>query len=144
MNEITDLRIRIVLSDPPAGVRFALQRGKDERVGQVQSTGKDLAFECLIGVVDKEDGEVDFRGPFVQGPRGGRFVYIGSGTLAGDTASPITRRAKIALGGITRALVDQALANNGVLQTRIAGKNKDGGPACASVPLLDAWAPSTV
>jgi hypothetical protein len=88
-------------------------------------------------VLDKDGGEIDSRGPFVQGPRGGRFVYIGSGTLAGDSASLITRRAKIAPGAITRELADQARAAGGVLQTRIAGKGKDGGPAAASVPLLD-------
>jgi hypothetical protein len=75
MNDIHEVKIRIVLSDPPAGVRFALQRGKDEHVGQALSTGNDLAFECVIGVLAKDGGEVDFRGPFVQGPRGGRFVY---------------------------------------------------------------------
>ena len=81
-----ELPIRIVLVSPPADVIFAIQRGKDEPVNQLRSTGVDVTYDITIGVV-QSDGQTDFRGPFVQGPRGGRFVYVSSGTLAGDAAT---------------------------------------------------------
>ncbi len=137
--EMRELPIRIVLVDPPSDVTFAVQRGKDEPVGQLRSSGADVAFDIAIGVV-QSDGQTDFRGLFVQGPRGGRFVYVNSGTLAGDATAGWTRRAKIALIGITASLIDEIDAKpKQVLRARIAGKAKDGGPPAASVPLLTSW-----
>jgi hypothetical protein len=65
-------------------------------------------------------------------------VYVNSGTLAGQVDSRWTRRAKIHLEGISWELIERALASPGtVLEARIAGMARDGGPACATVPLLD-------
>lgn len=69
----------------------------------------------------------NFLGPFVQGPRGARFVYINSGT-------PWTRRAKVHLSGITWALIRRAKGKPP--ETRFAGTARDGGPSCSTVPLL--------
>jgi hypothetical protein len=73
----------------------------------------------------------------VQGPPGGRFVYVNVGTYAAQPDSPWGRRAKVPLGGITDALLDAALASPGaVLEAAFAGRGRDGGPSCATVPLL--------
>ncbi len=137
--DLRELPIRIVLVNPPTDVTFAVQRGKSEPVDQRRSAGADEVFDITIGVV-QSDEQIDFRGPFVQGPRGGRFVYINSGTLAGDAMTSWTRRAKIALGGITAELIAALDAKpKHVLRGRIAGKAKDGGPPAASVPLLTGW-----
>ena len=53
---------------------------------------------------------MNFLGPFTQGPPASRFVYVNSGTMAGENATPWTRRAKIPLAGITNAMVKKALA----------------------------------
>jgi hypothetical protein len=129
------LPLRIVLLDPPPDVAFALQHGKLPEPPKRSKAGKDLAFELNI---EATEDVADFKGPYVQGPRGERFVYVCAGTLAGDAASPWTRRIKIALGGITPELADD-LAAGEVLQARIAGKGKDGGPAAATVPILGGW-----
>jgi hypothetical protein len=61
--------------------------------------------------------------------------------MAGQADSCWTRRAKVPLTGIGTTLLQSALAGNGrMLETRISGKARDGGPACATVPLLGAWA----
>ena len=75
------------------------------------------------------------------GPTGGRFIYINSGTYAGHSDSCWSRRAKVPLSGITWELIEEALTKSGVLlEARIAGTAKDGGPACATVQLLeDGW-----
>lgn len=139
-----ELALRIVLVGPPPGVVFALQHGKAGASGKMElvavqkSTGKDLAFPLGVRVVAAEAGAYDFRGPFVQGPRGVRFVYVSSGTMAGQAGTPWTRRAKISLESIPAELVEKALAAPGnLLEARIAGTARDGGPCCASVPLLE-------
>jgi hypothetical protein len=116
-----------------------LQQGKDALVNPVLSTGSDISFDFTVGYL-LADGALDFRGPFVQGPRGARFVYINSGGLADQANSGWRRRAKIALGGISSDLINALNAQPGqVLCTHIAGKAKDGGPPAASVPLLKSW-----
>jgi hypothetical protein len=140
---ITNITLRIALDAPtPPGVRFALQRGAAgtaESVALQQADGGALVFDVVIGYLTTTDGALDFRGPFVQGPRGARFVYVQSGQSAGQPATAWNRRAKIALGGITAALV-AAMRPTEVLCAHIAGTAKDGGPPAASVKLTADWA----
>lgn len=134
-----ELPLRITLVHPPRDVVFCLQRGRTEIVSPVRATGEDLSFDLTVRVRDgRPDGLPNFLGPFTQGPPAGRFVYVNSGTSAGDVASRWTRRAKIQLSGITWPLIEEALAApDAVLEARIAGTSRDGGPACATVPLLE-------
>ncbi|MCK0208351.1 DUF5990 family protein [Starkeya koreensis] len=61
-----------------------------------------------------------------------RFVYIRIGQLAGDAASPWSRRMKIDIHDIPPELVDRA-AHGGLIETTIEGTAGDGTPACATV-----------
>jgi hypothetical protein len=134
-----EIPLRITLVHPPRDVVFCLQRGKKEIVSPVRASGDDLSFELSVRVRDgRADGLPNFLGPFTQGPPAGRFVYVNSGTSAGEAGSRWTRRAKVPLSGITWALIEEALAApDAVLEARIAGMSRDGGPACATVPLLE-------
>lgn len=134
-----EIPLRITLVHPPRDVVFCLQRGKAEIVSPIRATGDDLSFELSVRVRDgRPDGLPNFLGPFTQGPPTGRFVYVNSGTSAGQAGSCWTRRAKIQLSGISWALIEEALAApDAVLEARIAGVARDGGPACATVPLLE-------
>lgn len=131
----SDLLLRITVVGPPPGVRFQLQRGRGELEPAVQTTCTAITFEFPLRVARRPTGEPNFLGPFAQGPPASRFIYINSGTLAGQSDSCWTRRAKIPLTSITWALIDQARAANVPLETEIAGTGRDGGPLCASVPL---------
>lgn len=131
---------RIVVVDPPRGVHFRLQSGKSpgELLPPERSPSSTLtfAFELRLGE-PLSDGRLRFLGPLAQGTPEQRFVYVTSGTLAGQLASCWTRRAKVHLSSITAAMVRQVLSGDDlVLQAEFAGTAKDGGPACASVPLL--------
>lgn len=141
-----ELRLRLVVVGPPTGVVFALQRGKEELVSPVIATGDDLSFELVVRVSAKVEDVPNFLGPFVQGPRGARFIYLNAGTLAGQVESCWTRRAKIGLTTIGWDLVNRVLSKRSkVLEARIAGKAGDGGPACATVPIIDGgWKISSV
>jgi hypothetical protein len=136
-----ELPLRITLVAPPPGVLYCLQRGRDECVDPVRSDGGDVTFELTIQVKPGDDAP-DFRGPFVQGPKGDRFIYVRIGTLAGDADSCWTRRLKIPLAGIPGSLIEDAQSPPGaVLSTRVAGKAPNGKPACASARFLDEGAP---
>ena len=137
-----ELPLRITIVGPPRGVTFRLQRG-ETRLGDLvppaRETGDEISFDFTVRVSGKEAGGApSFLGPFAQGRPADRFVYVSSGTLAGQADSCWTRRAKVRLAGITREMVERALADPGaVLEARIGGVAKDGGPVCASTHLLD-------
>ena len=131
-----ELALRIIVDQPPDGVVLQMQRGRDELVPPVRRTAAAIVFEFTVRVGQRPTGEPNFLGPFVQGPAAGRFVYINSGTLAGQADSCWTRRAKVPLTGITWSLLDEARAARAVLEGRIQGAGRDGSPVCASVRLL--------
>ena len=131
------LRVRVV--EPPAGILFCLQGRAGEFLQQVRSKGRDLVFEARARVAETPKGSPPrLLGPSIQGPPAGRFLYICSGTYAGETHTPWGRRAKIPLVGITSDLVTRA-EKKGALQAEFAGTGRDGGPACATVPLVRGW-----
>jgi uncharacterized protein DUF5990 len=123
-------------------VWFGLQRGRTEIVSAVVAKGSDLSFDLTLRVRKDDGGRPRFLGPFAQGPPTGRFVYVNSGTYAGQKETAWARRAKIPLKGVPWALVEKVSASpSAVLQARIAGTGRDGGPACGTVPLLGGrWA----
>ncbi|HWB82927.1 MAG TPA: DUF5990 family protein [Bryobacteraceae bacterium] len=131
--------LRIVLDKPPAGVDFALQRGRGssyEPVQKQRSTGKDIAFEFQPTVKGTAANSVAaLGGPFVQGPPRQRFVYVDIGTYAGQADSCWSRRLKIPLEGIPAKMI----RTGGVLEARVPGTGRDGGPNCASVKEFGGW-----
>jgi hypothetical protein len=121
-------------------VRFAVQQGRDGLVGAVVARGADLRFDFTIKASRGPDGLLRLGGEFVQGPAGSKFIYINSGTSAGQASSAWTRRAKVGLKTLTWPMIERAMSKHACLQVCIAGKSRDGGPACATVPLLeDGW-----
>lgn len=137
-----DLNFRIVLETPPTDVDYALQIGKgpNYETAQIQEgNGTDLRFEFTAGIVGEKPAEPDFRGPVVQGPKGGRFVYIDIGSYAGRHHSHWNRRLKVPLSGMTWAEVDRAIKGKVALECRVPGTGKDGGPNCATVKPFSGW-----
>lgn len=138
----TELTLRLIVLRPPAGVAFRVQSGRADLVAPVSADPARIAFTVRVRLRGSQaEASPDFAGPCVQGPRGARFVYVNSGTLAGQADSCWTRRAKVPLRGITweQALAAQS-APGAALEAAIEGTGRNGGPACASVPLLgDGW-----
>lgn len=135
----TSLALRLVVVAPPPDVMFCIQGKPGERFDEVRSKGADLTFDFTVNHAGElPDGAPRFLGKVVQGPPAARFVYLCSGTLAGDPESCWTRRAKIPLAGIPLELCRSGRR----LEARIDGRARDGGPACATVPLLGkGWRP---
>lgn len=138
MEDRIPVTLRITLVDPPAGVSFGIQQGREGLLAVSRASGEALSFDFPGELRPGTVGEPVLYGPHAQGPPAERFVYVNSGTYAGDDASPWGRRAKVPARGITWELVEQARRTPGAaIEARIAGKSRDGGPACASVPLLE-------
>jgi hypothetical protein len=139
-----DLKFRIVLESPPAGVGFGLQKGRGsdyETIQTQRSMTGDLVFEFTTGVKpDRTESWPTLSGPMVQGSPGKRFVYIDIGTYAGQADSTWSRRLKVPLSGITWDMVDRLLADpDAFLQARVPGTGKNGEPSCATVKPFAGW-----
>ena len=138
-----ELKLRVIVESPPPGVSIQVQRGRDGLLAPSRRNRSEVVFDFSVrlGPTTKVSA-LHFMGDFAQGPADGRFVYVCSGKRAGQPDSCWDRRAKISLGAITPAQANSALDGKGqVLEARVQGSAKDGGPLCASVPLLGlAWA----
>lgn len=131
------LRLQIVVTNPVPGVHFALQRGKSALVAPTCREPQ-LVFDFSV-LADLSGDSPRLTGEFAQGPPAARFVYINSGSYAGQPVKTWSRRAKVPITGITAGMAREAVASNGMLQAVVHGVAKDGGPFCASVPLLKQW-----
>jgi hypothetical protein len=136
--------LRIVLLKPPAGIDFSLQKGSGSKYEpvQIQRSGSDdlhFSFDVEIKGEREKNDQPGFGGAFVQGPPANRFVYINIGTYAGQALS-FGGRMKIPLTGITWDVVEQ-LKNDLklILETRVPGTGKNGGPNYATVKPFDGW-----
>lgn len=126
-----ELRLRITLVAPPAGVVFSLQDKNAAPVDAVASDGSDLSFDLSIEVADGEPG-LRYLGPWVRANSGEKFVYVASGGQAGQKDTEWTRRLKVMLESLPADLVAQAAGSGARLEARIVGTMKDGGPVCAA------------
>jgi hypothetical protein len=95
----------------------------------------DLSFDIPITLTPTPDG-LRPGGGFVRSDGRGRFVYVASGAQAGDAASEWSRRIKVYLNDLPPMEAGQ------VLTATIAGRDRNGAPACATVPLLSGWKPA--
>lgn len=137
------LTLRINLIGPPSGVDYGIQQGSGSvftTIVKQRSTGHDLSFDFEIQFRFDDDGVPVFTGPIVQGPKDGRFVYIGIGTYAGQQESVWQRRLKIPLRDITKKMILQVQSDaNLLLATTVPGVAKDEGPNCGTVKPFDGW-----
>ncbi|MBX7105387.1 MAG: hypothetical protein K1X57_14985 [Gemmataceae bacterium] len=111
-----------------------------------RANGNDLNFTCSTTVKDNQsDGRPNFLGPFAQGPKNFRFIYIDIGKLAGQADSQWDRRIKVPLTGITWEMIEKASSDlKLVLEAELPGTGKDGGPSCATVGPIGGWKPVLV
>lgn len=129
----------ITLKTPPAGILYALQKGSGSsyHVEQAQqSTGGDLHFEVPVEIKGSKitNESPDFKGPYVHGPLGGRFVYFDIGNYAGGDGVLASGRIKVPLSGISWDMLDKA-----ALETTVPGTGKNGGPAYATPKPFAGW-----
>jgi hypothetical protein len=137
-----NLELQIILVKPPLHVPYALQHGSGSNFNVEQkqvSKGSDLLFVCTVVLKEDKEGRPDFRGPYVQGSAGERFVYIGIGKFAGIADSPWERRLKVPLRGITQSLLKTKKGAVPIIKTFVEGTDKLGGPTCATPKPFAGW-----
>lgn len=129
------ITLRLTIQDPLSGIAYSLQTKKSEPVGPVVAGSGPLSFDVPVRVAPGPK----FLGEFVrsEGPTR-RFVYIAIGRQAGAGSSSWSRRAKIDIHTLPADLLEAALAGK-ILEALLPGRDKDGGPACATVRPLGPW-----
>lgn len=133
------IRLRVIVVDPPPGVAFKMQRGRYELLAPSHLEDGFISFDISLRLgTPLSDNRPNFLGEFAHGTSQDRFLYVNSGSRAGETDSCWDRRAKVKLSSIDNSLIDSLLEDpNSVLEARFPGTGRDGGPSCATVPLLD-------
>lgn len=134
-----EIPLRLTVVGPPLGVAWAVQSGRSDLIEPSERTEALIAFDVTVRVgAPRSGGHPTLLGRVTQGPPTARFVYVNSGKRAGQVDSCWDRPAKVPLTGITQQLIEGVEKRPGArLGARIAGTASDGGPACATVPLLE-------
>lgn len=140
--EIIPCRIRVIglpsnTFEVYSHIKLGIQRGKAEVLGPAKRDRHEAAFSFEVRVKPaSRSRSIKFLGAYIQGRSHDRFVYLSwSGITAGKRK--MFRRIKVSLNSITGVQVQRAIAGGCRLEVRISGIGRDGGPACATVPLLD-------
>lgn len=123
--------IRIEGVELPGGdVQVGLQRrGRPgELLGVVPADAPAATWE----IDATPDGDDDLRGPYVQGPRGARFLYLSWVALDEAGGFAIVRRAKLWLDAVPPDVL-AAAREQGVLVGRLGLTDDRGDPLCAAV-----------
>lgn len=95
-----EIILRVNVTNPLAGVTMQVQEGKDRLLAPCETKRDRISFEFPISV-DLSSGRPNFLGKFAQGPKDARFIYVNSGSYAGQPGIQWNRRAKISLMKIT-------------------------------------------
>jgi hypothetical protein len=98
----------------------------------VQGDADEATFDLTVDLVGDDQG-TDFRGPFVHGRRGDRFVYLTWGELHPDGTFEMFRRAKLHLSALPDQDVARAAATGATIEATLDLTDADGGPVCAAV-----------
>jgi hypothetical protein len=121
-------------------VHVGVQRRK-EVVDLVSGDAAEACWDLEIEVGPGRDGTLDFRGPWVHGKPGERFLYLSWGELLGaNRFFHGFRRAKLWLGTIGEERLRRAIETGAVVEGRLGLTDGKGGPLCASVrPPVIQW-----
>jgi hypothetical protein len=122
------------------GVQRRNQRG--ELLGLVPGDASSAVWTLDCNAVALSTG-VDLKGPHIQGPPGGRFIYLSWGSVDAAGGFTLFRRAKLWLDAIPPIVVDSAV-DSGVLVGRLGLTDRKGNPLCATVrpPMIEWSAPA--
>jgi hypothetical protein len=114
------------------GIHVGVQRGTDV-VGLVVGDAADAVFDIEIEVVTAPEEGVDFRGPYVHGRRGERFVYLSWGEVHTEGEFMMFRRLKLHLAPLAEQAGPESLFAAKRLQAVLELTDTRGRPLAASV-----------
>jgi hypothetical protein len=111
---------------------------RDQLLGLVRGDAPSATWTLECTAVASANG-VDIKGPHIQGPPGGRFIYLSWGTVDDQKTFTMFRRAKLMFDAIPPEVIARA-ADVGLLVARLGLTDRRGNPLCAAVrPPLVEW-----
>jgi hypothetical protein len=114
------------------GIHIGVQRGTEvEKL--VIGDAADAIFDIEIDLVKTDDGAPDFRGPYVHGRRGERFIYLVWGEVDADGVFTMFRRVKLPLTPLTAAPVQERVLAARQFEAILELTDPRGRPLAASV-----------
>jgi hypothetical protein len=114
------------------GVRLGVQKG-DVVIEDVPADREEVIFTIPLRVIESSrTGQPDFRGPFVHGKLGERFLYLCWGERPAQTWEGF-RRAKLPLRYLSRQLLEKALHAGTPIAVHLDMTDEKGVPLTASI-----------
>jgi hypothetical protein len=114
------------------GVRLGVQKG-DDVIEDVLADREKVTFSIPLRVIkNTQTGQTDFRGPFVHGKVGERFLYLCWGERPGQTWEGF-RRAKLPLRYLSQELLEKALHTGTPISVHLNMTDEKGIPLTASI-----------
>ncbi len=129
--------------DRPGGyqnIHVGIQRRNQraELLGLVRADALSVTWTLDCAAVRSAAG-VDLKGPYIQGPPGGRFIYLSWGTVDDADGFTLFRRAKLWLDAIPSSVLASAV-DLGLLVGRLGLTDHKANPLCAAVrPPVIEW-----
>jgi len=115
-----------------SGIHVGLQR-EDEVVNLVNGDEGEAVFDVDLDVVAGADGQPDFRGDFVHGRRGERFVYLSWGEVDDTGTFTMFRRLKLHLMPLVEQCTAERVLSAKRIQAVLELTDTKGRPLAASV-----------
>jgi hypothetical protein len=125
------------------GIEVGVQRKNrpGELMGQVSADVESVTWEVEATPVSAD--VADFRGPYISGPPGSRFIYLSWGVVEDPGSFVMFRRAKIMLDAVPQDVM-AAARTSGVLVGQVGLTDPKGNPTCAALrPPLVTWTSAT-
>jgi hypothetical protein len=141
--EEVEIAIEIVCTELPGAGYPSLHLGiqRDQSIIEMAAAdSKRIVFKPTLRARPNADGSVNFLGPFAQGPKTERFIYLNWTTMNGNVLSGMVGRIKLHLNHIRWTAVQKATAVNKPIRVKLALTNAKGKPVMASVrPDVAKW-----
>jgi hypothetical protein len=142
-SEEIEITIEIVCTELPGAGPSSLHLGiqRDNAIIEAASAdSKRIVFRPTLRARRNTDGSVNFLGPFAQGPKAERFIYLNWATMNDRVPAVMVGRIKLHLNHITWAAVERAALSDKPLRVKLALTNAKGNPVMASLrPDVARW-----
>ena len=113
-------------------IHVGIGRG-DTLSGLVPGDAPAARWQVDVKTRVRDEGDIDFGGPFVRGTRGARFLYLSKDTVAEDGTSTLFRAAKLWLSVVDPSVIQAAMQPGHRLVGSLGLTDRKGHPLCASV-----------
>lgn len=134
-----EVRIEITCTESPglqahgfSHVHLGIQQ--DQTTVELQPADRsEITFRPVLRVRWNADGSPNFLGPFSQGPKSGRFIYLVWADAPGSRPKHFFGRIKLLLQHISREDIERAVKHGNVIRVKFRLTDGKGKPVFASV-----------